>query len=188
MTTRELTRELREAIVASGYFPEFIEATVARAVAGERIVDSVVHHEATFNHDAIHRHVTVLVLTPTRFIVNHTDDGEGPGPTQALSTVETVPLRQIRSVSLTHVVTNPERYGNDGADPSEVWLSVGWGTMRRLELEPAACEDPTCEADHGYTAADVADDLTVRMSAAADGDGPLQRLVEFGTALQLATA
>ena len=60
--------------------------------------------------------------------------------------------------------------------------------MRRLELEPAACEDPTCEADHGYTASDMADDLTVRMSAAADGDGPLQRLVEFGTALQLATA
>lgn len=188
MTTGELTRALRDAIVASGYFPEFIEATVARAVGGERIVGSVVHHEATFNNDAIHRHVTVLVLTPTRFIVNHTDDGEGPGPSQALSTVEAVPLHQIRSVSLTHVVTHPERYGKDGIEPSEVWLSVGWGVMRRLELEPATCGDPNCEADHGYTASDVSDDLTVRISSAADGVGALSELIAFGTALQQVTS
>ena len=44
--------------------------------------------------------------------------------------------------------------------------------MRRIDLEQAGCADPECEADHGYTGTMVGDDLTVRMSAAADGDGP----------------
>ncbi|WP_040160900.1 DUF5998 family protein [Nigerium massiliense] len=187
MTTGGLTRDLHDAIVASGYFPQFIEATLAQAIGDERVVNSVVHHEATFNHDAIHRHVTVLVLTPTRFLVSHTDDGDQPGPTQALSTIESVALSQIRSVSLTHVVTNPERYGTGGMQPTEVWLSIGWGVMRRLEIEPATCGDPDCDADHGYTASDASDDLTVRVSSAADGTGPLHRLIDFGTALQRAT-
>ena len=54
-------------------------------------------------------------------------------------------------------------------DVSETWLSVGWGAVRRLDIEQATCSDPECEADHGYTGALVGDDLTVRMSSAADG-------------------
>lgn len=186
MTTTLLPSDLRDAISACGYFPEFIEATVARAVGTERVEASVVHHEATFNRDELHRHVTVLVLTRTRFLVSHTDDGEEPGPPQALSTVETVPLRKIRSVSLTHVVVSPERFGHGEAGMVEAWLSVGWGIMRRLEVEPATCGDPNCEADHGYTAADMSDDLSVRMSVAADGHDSVRRLVDFATALQQA--
>lgn len=184
-TIANLPRDLRADIVGTGYFPEFIQATLARSLGEEAVVSSVVHHEATFNRDELHRHVTVLVLTPTRLVVSHTDDGEHPGVSQALTTVETVPLRQIRSVSVTHVVNHPERYSRQAAG-AEVWLSVAWGVVRRIESEPAGCADPTCEADHGYTSADSADDLTVRMSATADGAESLDRLVEFATALQLA--
>lgn len=184
--TVQLPSALRESIVSCGYFPEFIEATVERALGNEEVVAAVVHHEATFDRDELHRHVTVLVLTPTRLLVNHTDDGDAPGAPQALSTIETVPLRQIRSVSLTNVVSNPARYRR--VKPmDEAWLSVGWGTMRRVELTPATCGDPNCDADHGYDAQDMADDLTVRMSVAADGDENVRRLVDFATALQLAT-
>jgi hypothetical protein len=186
MTTGALPHDLRQSIVTCGYFPDFISATVARALGDETVVASVVHHEATFDHDEIHRHVTVLVLTPRRFLVNHTDDGETPGDPQALSTVETVPVRQIRSVSLTNVVSHPEKYGR-GKPIAEAWLSVGWGVLRRQEVVPATCGDPNCEADHGYTSEDVADDLTVRMSVAADGEDNVNRLVAFATALQLAT-
>ncbi|HSN12348.1 MAG TPA: DUF5998 family protein, partial [Propionibacteriaceae bacterium] len=52
---------------------------------------------------------------------------------------------------------------------------------------PAGCEDPTCEADHGYTGTLTADDLTVRMSAAADGVENVARLVSFGVELQRRT-
>lgn len=190
MTTGVLPKTLRESIMASGYFPEFVEATVSQAVGGEQVVASVVHHEATFSHDAIHRHVTVLVLTPRRLIVGHTDDGDVPGVSQAVSTVETVPLRQVRSVSLSQVVNHPERYGRGrGGDAvAETWLSVGWGVVRRIEIEPAQCDDPTCELDHGMTAQDLADDLTLRVSAAADGEASVRALVAFGVALQQACA
>lgn len=186
LSTANLPHQLRDDIVATGYFPEFIQATVARSLGGEQVASSVVHHEATFNRDALHRHVTVLVLTDTRLIVSHTDDGETPGVPQALTTVESVPLRKIRSVGLTQVVNHPERFAHH-IDIAEVWLTVAWGVMRRIETEPATCPDPTCDADHGFTSADAADDLVVRMSAAAHGSEGLEQLLTFGTQLQLKT-
>ncbi len=188
MTIGQLPGDLRDSIVACGYFPEFVEATIAQSVGSEQVQASVVHHEATFNNDAIHRHVTVLVLTATRLIVGHTDDGDSPGVSQALTTVETVPLRKIRSVSLTQVASHPERYGKGrrGDAVAEAWLVVGWGAVRRVEIEPASCADPTCEADHGYTAEDVSDDLTIRVSTAADGERSVQQLIRFALQLQQA--
>jgi hypothetical protein len=55
-------------------------------------------------------------------------------------------------------------------------------------LELATCTDPQCEADHGYTGTLVGDDLTVRMSAAADGQDRVARLVRFASSLQRAAA
>ncbi|WP_232548041.1 DUF5998 family protein [Propioniciclava soli] len=186
MTTPQLPRDLHEAIVASGYFPEFVAATVLQAVGDEQVVDSLVHHEATFTASEVHRHVTVLVVTPARFIVAHTDDGDGvPGtPGQALTTTEVVGLSRVRSVALTQVAAQPEKFGRGRGGIAEAWLVVNWGAVRRVEIEPAACADPTCDADHGYTAQDLTDDLSVRMSAAADGDAALAGLVRLGSLLQ----
>lgn len=184
MTTQRLPADLRAAIVASGYFPEFVEATVVQAVGDEEVVDSLVHHEATFNSNEVRRHVTVLVLTPTRFVVAHTDDGDAPGTTQALTTVEVVGLTKIHSVALTSVAAHPERYGRGRSAIAEAWLVVNWGAVRRVEIEPATCGDPTCDADHGLTAQDLADDLTVRVSAAADGAAACVDLVRFASRLQ----
>jgi hypothetical protein len=60
--------------------------------------------------------------------------------------------------------------------------------VRRIDLELATCSDPQCEADHGYTGTLVSDDLTVRMSAAADGADRVTRLVRFASSLQRAAA
>ena len=86
------------------------------------------------------------------------------------------------------MVRSPESYRAGSSDVNETWLSVGWGAVRRLDLEPATCGDPQCEADHGYTGALVGDDLTVRMSAAADGPDRVARLVRFSSSLQRAAA
>ncbi len=175
---------LRAAIVASGYFPEFVAATVAQSLGDEEVVDSLVHHEATFSSTELHRHVTVLVLTPTRLLVAHTDDGEQPNVHQALTTVETVSLRHIRSVGLTQVASNPEKFGRGRHGTTETWLVVNWGAIRRQEVEPATCGDPNCDADHGYTVQDLADDLPVRISAAADGEPAVANLIRFAGRLQ----
>ena len=184
-------RDLRADIVACGYFPDLVEEAIVLAVGEEELLDFVVHHEPTFNHDEIHRHVTVLALTPTRLIVGHTDDQPAEPPATgiaAASSTESVALAKINTVVLTRVVTRPEDYRPGGTDVSEIWLTVGWGAVRRLDLEQASCTDPQCEADHGYSGTLVGDDLTVRMSAAAEGADRVDRLARFSSALQRAAA
>lgn len=188
MSSPALPVALRRDIDACGYFPDLIAETMAMATAGERVLHHVVHHEATFARDEIQRHMSVLVLTPTRLIVGHTDESDAPGEAgQAMSTTESVALEKITSVALTRVVAHPERHGSNRSSTVETWLSVGWGTARRLDLEPAHCGDPDCDADHGYSGTLAADDLTVRMSVAADGADNVARLVSFATALQVAS-
>ncbi len=171
-----------------GYFPELVADAVSLALGAEEPIAHLVHHEATFNRDEIQRHLSVLVLTGSRLIVAHTDEGEAAGdPPQALTTTESVALRQVNSVALSQVVSHPERYGSRRSEISETWLTIVWGTMRRIDLEPAHCGDPNCDADHGLTGMLAGDDLTVRISAAGDGEAKVAQLIEFATALQLAT-
>jgi len=184
-------RDLRSEIESCGYFPDLVEDSVLMAVAEEEVIDFVVHHEPTFNRDEIHRHVTVLVLTPSRLVVGHTDDQPAEPPqtgTYAAASTESVPLNQINTVVVTRVVAEPEKYLRGVEAVDETWLSVGWGAVRRVDLEQASCSDPQCEADHGYTGTLTGDDLTVRMSTAADGAERVARLVRFGGALQRASA
>ena len=184
-------KDLRTEIEAAGYFPDLVEDAIVQSVAEEDLIDFVVHHEPTFNHDEIHRHVTILALTPTRLIVGHTDDHPAEPPntgTYAAASTESLSLTKINTVVLTRVVTRPESYRAGTTDVSETWLSVGWGAVRRLDLEPATCSDPQCDADHGLTGALVGDDLTVRVSAAIDGTERVARLVRFASTLQRAAA
>ena len=191
MRSGSTRRDLRSDIDACGYFPELVEDAITMAVADEELLDFVVHHEPTFNHDEIHRHITVLALTPTRLVVGHTDDQPAEPPASgiyAASSTESIALTRVNAVALTRVVRAPESYRTGTSDVDETWLSVGWGAVRRIDLEPATCGDPACEADHGLTGTLVGDDLTVRMSAAADGADRVARLVRFSSALQRAAA
>jgi hypothetical protein len=179
---------LRAEIHACGYFPELVEDAVSLALGPEDPVAHLVHHEATFNRDEIQRHLSVLVLTGSRLIVAHTDENDNPGePAQALTTTESVALKEVNSVALSQVVSHPERYGSGRSSVAEAWLTITWGTMRRLDVEPAHCGDPECDADHGFTGTLAGDDLTVRISAAGDGETKVAQLVSFASALQLAT-
>ncbi|QTO38911.1 phosphodiesterase [Tessaracoccus sp. MC1865] len=149
---------------------------------GRPVLHYLVQHEATFAGHELHRHMTVLVLTEQQLQICHIDEGEG-GRAEALATSEVVALRAIDSVVVTRAMANPETRSG----LNEAWLTIVWGAARRLDLGPATCEDPTCEADHGYTGVLQPDDITVRMSPAADGENA-KRLVDFGAALQLVVA
>lgn len=191
MKVDSIRKGLRAEIEASGYFPDLVEDAIMLSVGDEELIDFVVHHEPTFNHDEVSRHVTILALTPSRLIVGHTDDHPAephmPGSYAATST-ESVALRKITNVVLTRVVTQPEDYQPTSGDVYEIWLTVGWGAVRRVEMEQATCSDPQCEADHGYSGALVADDLTVRMGTGAVGTERVAKLAEFASRLQRAAA
>ncbi|HEV8025486.1 MAG TPA: DUF5998 family protein [Acidimicrobiia bacterium] len=180
---------LRADIQRSGYYPELVAEALETALGGEDPGSYVVHHEATFDRDELRRHVTVLVLTPTRLIVGHVDEHapEGaPAPLASAST-EAVRLERVDSVVVTRVVSDPAQH-RPGGPTAEVVLTIGWGAVSRIDLEPAACADPACDADHGYTGTASNDDLSVRVSEAADGADVVAQVLRFAGALSQATA
>lgn len=183
--TGQLPPALLSQVNDCGFFPQLVTDSVGLAVGDEPVDVFLVHHEATFAPEGIGRHLSVLVLTATRLVVCHTDEhnGESGGPT-AISSTESVPLRLLGTVAMTRVVSQPEQFGGDGAETVETWLTLSWNTMRRLELEPASCGDPSCTADHGLSGTSAAEDMVIRMSPVSDGAESVQRLVDFGTTLQ----
>jgi hypothetical protein len=185
------TREaLRAAIQKAGYYPELVADTLEPALADEQVRSYFVHHEPHFDHkDEFRQHASVLVLTPTRLIVGHTDeypaDEDNPVP-YATTATETVPLARISSVVISRTVNAPLTY-TQGDAARDVVLTVGWGALSRLELEPAGCTDPACDADHGYTGTITVEDFTIRASATADGKQRVNELLAFARALSGAT-
>jgi len=180
---------LRDAVERCGYYPDLVVDSLEVSLAGEPVVSFLVHHEATFDRDELRRHLTVMVLTPTRLVVGHTDDHPAdestPTPFAATST-EAVRLERIGSVVVSRVIDDPVNHVS-GSLPREVVLTIGWGVVSRLDLEPASCGDPDCEADHGYTGTAALDDFSLRVSEAGDGADGVGRALEFARALSRAT-
>jgi hypothetical protein len=181
------TVELRQAIDRTGYYPEVVADGVISAVAGEQVVSFFVHHEPTFEHDEVRRHLSVIVLTPSRLILAHTDEHPGddllPEPYTSTST-EAIRLSSVKSVVVTRMVANPT---SGPAAAAEAVMTIGWGGVSRVDLEPAGCSDPNCDADHGYTGVLASDDFSLRVSAAADGADAVTRLLAFAEALSART-
>ncbi|MFT4011605.1 MAG: DUF5998 family protein [Nocardioidaceae bacterium] len=191
-TTLDRSSALRDSIQATGYYPEVVTDAVFAAVAGESVEAYLVHHEPTIDErDEVRRHVTVLVLTPTRLILGHTDehapDDLLPAPYTS-STSEAVLLSAVKNVVVSRMVANPETYvAGNALQVSEAVFTVGWGAVGRLDIEPATCGDPHCEADHGYTGVVASDDFSLRVSAAAEGPDAVADLLEFADALSART-
>ena len=184
---RDRALDLRDEIDRTGYYPEVVADGVDGAVAGEGVVSYYVHHEPTFEHDEVRRHLTVVVLTPTRLILAHTDEHAGddllPEPYTSTST-EAITLSSVRSVVVTRMMTNPT---SGPSSPAEAVLTIGWGGVSRIDLEPAGCQDPDCDADHGYTGVLAGDDFSLRVSAAAEGADAVGRLLAFAESLSTRT-
>lgn len=187
----EVGSRLQADIQKTGYYPALVSDSLATALGGEAPVAYAIQHEATFDRDELRRHITVLALTATRMIMAHVDEHGphegGPTITTASASTEAVRLERVDSVVVTRIVADPANYIPESA-PSEVILTIGWGAVNRIELEPATCGDPSCEADHGFSGSSANDDLSLRVSAAADGESSVTQLLSFAESLSEATA
>lgn len=176
---------LVDAVARAGYYPELVLGTLEVAAAGEEVLVDLVQAETTFD-EAVRRHLTVLALTDTRLIVVHVDDvPREDGRPGAVATSEAVPVSRITSVALTRGVREP---ADGGGSLTEMTIAIAWGSVRRLDLEPATCGDPSCHADHGLTGMSVPDDVVIRVAAGVEGDEALARAEDFARALSAATA
>jgi len=190
--TRAPADDLRAAIERTGYYPALVTDAVWSALGSEPVRAYVVQHDAIFDPGMeVRRHITVLALTPTRLVYSHTDEHPAEEPdtrAQAETSTEAVRFSRVSSVAVTRVVPDPGSYVPGVTMPSEVVLTIGWNVLSHVELEPAHCGDENCEADHGYLGTITADDLTLRMSEAADGEDAVRQVLTFAAALSDATA
>src|SRR3954453_19085907 len=191
VASRDSFDDLVVAIEKTGYYPQVVASGVRAAVAGEEVVSFLVHHEPTIDRDEVRRHITVVVLTSTRLILCHTDehapDALLPEPYTSTST-EAIRLAEVRAVVVNRMVANPATFDGGGEPtPSEAVVTVGWGGVNRIDLEPAACSDPDCDADHGYTGVLASDDFSLRVSSAADGQDAVDELLAFAESLSSRT-
>ena len=186
----DLPVELLNDIETAGYYPELVADVVRTALGGEEVRNHLVHLETTFEGEEFHRHITVLVLTANKLVVAHADDHDDPArrvrgaraANAVTATSEAIALSYVRGVTLTHVVGDPERYVR-GSLGREVTLTLGWGTISRVDLLPATCGDPNCDADHGYDGTITGDDISLRISAEAEGENHLRKALSFANAL-----
>ncbi|HET8768443.1 DUF5998 family protein [Phycicoccus sp. M110.8] len=180
-----LPDDLTRAIERAGYYPALVGDVVQAALAGEDVVSHLVHQETTFDHDVVRRHITVLALTSSRLVIAHADDHTDESPEHedtATATTESVPLSAVRGVMVTHVVSNPQEY-RPGSLGREITLTLGWGAVSRVDLVPASCADPDCDADHGYEGSIASDDISLRISADAEGEAALRQALGFARQL-----
>jgi hypothetical protein len=180
-----LPDDLTRAIERAGYYPALVGDVVQAALAGEDVVSHLVHQETTFDHDVVRRHITVLALTSSRLVIAHADDHTDDSPEHedtATATTESVPLSAVRGVMVTHVVSNPQEY-RPGSLGREITLTLGWGAVSRVDLVPASCADPDCDADHGYEGSIASDDISLRISADAEGEAALRQALGFARQL-----
>ena len=191
--TRAAEGSMLSAIERSGYYPGLVSDAVSSVVGSEKVVSFVVYHDAHFDPGMeVRRHMTVLALTPTRLVYSHTDEypadeNQPESRPQAETSTEAVRFSRISSVALTRAIHDPASYRPGVTMPSEVVLTIGWNALSHIELEPAHCGDESCEADHGYTGTMTADDLTLRVSEAADGEAAVRQVLAFARALSEAT-
>ena len=150
----------------------------SRPLAGDEVVSHLVHQETTFDHDAVRRHITVLALTTLAA-------GHRPRrrPRRARATrprgVATAthrerPAERRPRRHVTHVVAAARRPTSPGPSAASSPLTLGWGAVSRLDLMPATCGDPDCEADHGYEGTSPPTTSRLRISADADGEAALR--------------
>jgi hypothetical protein len=192
--TRAAIGGMRSAIERSGYYPDVVADAVLAAVGTEPVVSYFVYHDALFDPGMeVRRHMTVMALTPTRLVYSHTDENPADGaggetrPHTETST-EAIRLSRISSVAVTRVIPDPASYVSHVTMPTEVVLTIGWNGLSRIDLQPEHCGDEACEADHGYSGTLSADDLTMRVSEAADGEDAVRQVLAFAEALVEATS
>jgi Asp-tRNA(Asn)/Glu-tRNA(Gln) amidotransferase A subunit family amidase len=65
----------------------------------------------------------------------------------------------------------------------EITLTLGWGAVSRIDLLPATCSDPSCDAEHGFEGTVSSDDISLRVSADAEGEAALRQALSFAQEL-----
>lgn len=178
--------ELQHDLVRAGFYPQMVQDVLAEAMMSQSVLDHYVHLETHFDHNEVHRHITVMVLSEKVLYIIHVDDQQlddhGKDVMAQVST-EMIALHRIASVATNYVYHQPQHY-RTGDEVRELTFGMSWNGTRRIDLEPASCADPQCDADHGLSGTAQPEDLVIRVSAEADGQRAVNKAREFAVRLR----
>lgn len=179
-----LTHDIQKA----GFYPELVLDTVAEALGGLEPTAHLVQVETQFDQNEVHRHITVLVIAGEYLLVAHLDDqnldDEGQQVLAHVS-VETLHVSKLTTLTVSYSYPQPQDY-SPGHPVSEVSLLIAWTGSHRLDIQPAECSEPGCDAAHGYTGVVPREDMLIRISASADGAEATEQARQFARALRTA--
>lgn len=177
--TTALPTGLTSELEVAGYFPQTAASCIQRAVRSAPVRAHLVRPETTFDGPEVRRHLTVLVITDRHLVITHLDDDPADelNPSQVVSTTERVRLDRVRTTGISQVFDADESRAH--GREAEVTIAVSWGASSRLDIERAWCEDPECQADHGWSGTMAPADLALRVSALADGQDAVEAAIAF---------
>ena len=159
-------------IERGGFYPRAVKSALRRALGGAEPLATLCQVDTGFDRGAVFRHLTIASLTERAIIQLHVDEMEG-GSVSIATAVRRA--SDIPGYSTMEVYADPE----NASGLTEMTIALDLGGARRLEIEAAQCEDPHCVADHGFTGTSFPDDMTFRISAAADGQDALAEGLAF---------
>ena len=159
-------------IERGGFYPKAVQRALRRALGTAEPLATLCQVDTVFDRGSVFRHLTVASLTDRAIVQLHVDEMDGGSATIATAVHR---VGDIAGYSTMEVYTDPE----NASGLSEMTIALDLKGARRLELEPARCDDPNCMADHGLTGTSFPDDMTFRISAAADGQDALDEAMVF---------
>lgn len=118
-----------------------------------------VRPQTVFDRDSVYESISCYVVTDREFIVVNVDvTYEFAATGDLMTSVHHVPLEMVRDFQvLRRRSLDRERKG----DVSGVAMQIRWGSSWSTDTLPASCDDPTCQADHGYMARTAGDDCEI---------------------------
>ena len=181
--------QLIEEIKVAGFYPDLVLEVVDEALVGLTPDAHFVQHETHFTRNDFHRHITVMLLCGEFLIFAHLDDqrldGEEQG-TVAHVSIEALPLSDLNAVTISYGFSEPQTYRTGETTPAEISFQIAWTGSMHMEIAPATCQDPNCNANHGYSGDARREDIIVRVSATADGPESVLHAQHFARALHRA--
>ena len=159
-------------IERGGFYPKAVQRALRRALGAAEPLATLCQVDTGFDRGSVFRHLTVASLTDRAIVQLHVDEMDGGSATIATAVHR---VGDLAGYSTMEVYTDPE----NASGLSEMTIALDLKGARRLELEPARCDDPNCMADHGLTGTSFPDDMTFRISAAADGQDALDEAMVF---------
>ena len=115
-----------------------------------------VRPETVFDQDSVYDSIAAFAVTGNRLLVVVSDVSYEFNPQgEFITTTQFVNLDSIKDFQ---IVRSRVADGPEAGALASVRMRLRWGAGWQHDIRPASCDNPNCDADHGYMAVITGDD------------------------------